>query len=180
MAYTPHSHHFINGIPCLDFANTVVWRNNPQRCEDRLSDERDLSAWAGAASLARPEMGLAGAIAMREAIDRYFRSGAKRQGWAELVRLYAAALAAPDRHFPRIILHQSPPDPWVVEVDRTTEGHAGEIPLDQADELFEERPGYTGFTPNALGVVPEHALRAGREGELELQLLQHFPGHHIA
>jgi len=107
MAYTPHSHHFINGIPCLDFANTVVWRNNPQRCEDRLSDERDLSAWAGAASLARPEMGLAGAIAMREAIDRYFRSGAKRQGWAELVRLYAAALAAPDRHFPRIILHSA-------------------------------------------------------------------------
>ena len=107
MTYTPHPHHFINGVSCLDFANTVVWRDDPHRCEDRLSSEHDLSAWAAAAKLAGPEMNLAGAIAMRETIDRYFRSGAKRQGWSDLVALYAEALAEPDWHFPRTILHSA-------------------------------------------------------------------------
>jgi predicted RNA-binding Zn ribbon-like protein len=107
MAYISHAHHFINGLACLDFANTVVWRNDPARREDRLKAAGDLSTWAAAAKLARPEMCLSGAIAMREAIDRYFRSGAQRQGWADLVALYAEALAEPDWHFPRTILHSA-------------------------------------------------------------------------
>jgi predicted RNA-binding Zn ribbon-like protein len=107
MAYSPQSHHFINGIPCLDFANTVVWRSKPTRCEDRMRTESDLSIWASAAGLARPEMSLSGAIAMREVIDRYFRSVANCQGWGDLVTLYAEALAGPDRQFPRTILHSA-------------------------------------------------------------------------
>ena len=107
MPYKPNEHHFINQVPCLDFANTVVWRDDPNRSEDRLQTDGDLSVWAKAARLAMPHMDVERATAMREVIDRYFRSGDEREGWADLVALYAEALAGPDRHFPRSILHSA-------------------------------------------------------------------------
>jgi predicted RNA-binding Zn ribbon-like protein len=107
MAFTPRDHHFINDLACLDFANTVVWRNDPARRIDRLGAQSDLSAWAMAAGLARPEMSLNGAVAMREVIDRFFRSGSRRDGWADLVALYADALAEPGWEFPRTVLHSA-------------------------------------------------------------------------
>jgi predicted RNA-binding Zn ribbon-like protein len=107
MPYTAHEHHFINGVPCLDFVNTVVWRNDPARREERLATQADLALWATAAKLVAPEMSLNGAIAMREAIDRFFRFGEKGQAWPDLVALYAEALAVPDWHFPRTILHSA-------------------------------------------------------------------------
>jgi predicted RNA-binding Zn ribbon-like protein len=107
MAYTPNPHHFVNGVPCLDFANTVVWRNAAAGRLDRLATAADLSAWAGAAGLARPRMSLADAVAMRETIDAYFRSGGDPREWAELVALYARALADPDARFACTVLHSA-------------------------------------------------------------------------
>ena len=132
MAFPWHQHHFINGLPCLDFANTVVWRPDPERREERLRSPRDLSSWAAAAKLARPEMSLAGAIAMREAVDRFFRSGNTRAGWAELVTLYAEALAEPDWHFPRTILHSAIELAFSPEAERIkTCGNCGWLFIDR-------------------------------------------------
>jgi predicted RNA-binding Zn ribbon-like protein len=107
MTYTPNAHHFLNGVPCLDFANTVVWRNAAARRLDRLATEADLSVWAAAAGLSPPCLRLAGAVAMRETIDRYFRRGRERQDWADLVALYARALADADARFACTILHSA-------------------------------------------------------------------------
>ncbi len=107
MPFAWDNRHFTNQIPCLDFANTVVWRHDLARREDRLGQQADLAAWAMAAKLARPDMRLSGAIAMRETIDRYFRTGAKGQEWADLVQLYAESLAENGWDFPRTILHSA-------------------------------------------------------------------------
>jgi predicted RNA-binding Zn ribbon-like protein len=87
-----HDHHFITGVHGLDFANTIVWRNDPERREDRVQHDSDLVGWMRAAGLA-PEHGvLAPSLASRMAIDRYFRNH-DPNAWAELAGCYAQAMA---------------------------------------------------------------------------------------
>lgn len=77
MAFEWHDHHFINGIACLDFANTVVYRTRAERREDRLGSLADIRSWLLAAGLAtsrRPS--LSQVVALRESIDALFREAA--------------------------------------------------------------------------------------------------------
>ncbi len=72
-------HHFVSGALCLDFANSVVFRNDPARREDRLGTAVDLHAWAAAAGLAVEDgafspAGLRQLLRLREATDRLFRA----------------------------------------------------------------------------------------------------------
>lgn len=98
MAFEWHDHHFINGAACLDFANTVVYRNRPERREDRLRSQADLIAWLRAAGLpAGRRSTLRDAIALRETIDGLFRdiaAGRPLAGkeWAALVARYSTLL----------------------------------------------------------------------------------------
>ncbi|MFL5259587.1 MAG: CGNR zinc finger domain-containing protein [Hyphomicrobiales bacterium] len=104
MAYSPQPHHFLNAVPCLDFANTVVWRSEPARREDRLRTGSDLALWAKTAKLPTPRLRINKALELRETIDAYFRS---RTRWPELVARYADALAEPDARFSRALLHSA-------------------------------------------------------------------------
>lgn len=109
MPFEWHGHHFVTRTPCLDLANTIVWRNTPARTEDRISSRTQLELWVracktfdGLAVDPRGGLSLELFLQIRCAIDCYFRSG---EGWAELVMLYAQALkdeaAGPERE----ILH---------------------------------------------------------------------------
>jgi predicted RNA-binding Zn ribbon-like protein len=96
MDFDWHDHHFTTGIPCLDLANTVVWRNLPPKREDRLPTRRALAVWAracrrfdGLAAGCPARQRLTGMIGIREAVDGYFRHG---KGWAILINCYAEAL----------------------------------------------------------------------------------------
>lgn len=98
MVFEWHDHHFMNRVACLDFANTVVYRNRPERREDRLKSRADLRAWLAAAGL--PPGGrsaLKDAIALRETIDGLFRGiaaarpSADRE-WSTLVARYRILL----------------------------------------------------------------------------------------
>jgi len=74
LAFEWHDHHFINGIACLDFANTVVYRTLPTRREDRLGTLANLRSWLVAAGLrGKRALTLREAIALRETIDSLFR-----------------------------------------------------------------------------------------------------------
>jgi predicted RNA-binding Zn ribbon-like protein len=101
-------HHFINGNSALDLANTVVYRNRPERREDRLKSSETLDKWCRAAGLksSRSES-LGHILAAREAIDRFFRLAAgsatepDKSAWNDLLRLYAT-------HGPRAGLVKTP------------------------------------------------------------------------
>jgi predicted RNA-binding Zn ribbon-like protein len=97
-----HDHHFINRNPALDFANMVVWRNRPDRREDRGQSSENLRGWAAHSGLEAPRSGIAQCVRVREAIDRYFRA---REGWPELVALYARAVVRDRDPFLHAILH---------------------------------------------------------------------------
>lgn len=103
-AFHWHDHHFINRQPALDFANMVVWRGRPGREEDRGRSLENLAAWAGFAGLQTPVSPIERCLAVREAIDGYFRSGA---GWPALVAFYADSLAENHDLFLSTILHQA-------------------------------------------------------------------------
>jgi predicted RNA-binding Zn ribbon-like protein len=98
MAFEWHDHHFINGVACLDFANTVVYRNRPERREDRLKSQADLAAWLRAAGLPwRGRASLKDALALRETIDGLFRDLAAARpstgkDWTSLVARYRTLL----------------------------------------------------------------------------------------
>jgi predicted RNA-binding Zn ribbon-like protein len=118
-AFAWHDHHFINGIACLDFANTVVYRPLPARREDRLETRANLRSWLAAA---KPREGgaldLRSAIELREAIDTLFREIAsgeslKRKTWegfighyAQIVRHHAVKCTAEG-----LVLADGPADP---------------------------------------------------------------------
>jgi predicted RNA-binding Zn ribbon-like protein len=104
-------HHFINRLPCLDLANTVVWRSLPGKLEDRLETAAQLTDWVRAAQRyggltedAQPQQSLDSVLLIREAIDGYFRRG---EGWSVVVRLYASALEEGGTSFEREILHSA-------------------------------------------------------------------------
>ena len=109
MTFEWQDHHFINRVPCLDLANTVVWRNAPEKAEDRLGTGEQLERWAnackrfgGLAADWQQRQSHRSILRIREAIDRYFRDG---EGWPELVRLYAKSLADDGTELERAILH---------------------------------------------------------------------------
>jgi predicted RNA-binding Zn ribbon-like protein len=89
-------HHFINRLPALDFANTVVYRNRPDRRDDRLTNLAALDRWR---RFAGPELGLPHGslkhvLQVRETIDRFFRQSAGGTSvpgadFRRLIRLYA-------------------------------------------------------------------------------------------
>jgi predicted RNA-binding Zn ribbon-like protein len=90
------NHHFVNRLPALDFANTVVYRNRPDRREDRLGTLADLDMWwrfAGT-GLGLPRASLRQVLQVRETVDRFFRqtaggSPAPGADFRRLIRLYA-------------------------------------------------------------------------------------------
>ncbi|MGH6874935.1 MAG: CGNR zinc finger domain-containing protein [Aestuariivirgaceae bacterium] len=71
-------HHFINRLPALDFANTVVYRNRPARRDDRLTTLADLEKWrrSAMAGLGPSRGSLKHVLKVRETIDRFFRQTA--------------------------------------------------------------------------------------------------------
>ena len=97
-----HDHHFINHHPALDFANMVVWRDKPGRREDRGRSSANLNSWAAYSGLAAPSSDIEHCVTVREAIDRYFRSGS---GWPDLASLYAETLKGDSDPFLHAILH---------------------------------------------------------------------------
>jgi predicted RNA-binding Zn ribbon-like protein len=93
--FTWQGHHFVNRLPALDFANTVVYRNHPDRRDDRLTTLAELDKWRRFAGTG-PGLACASlrqALQVRETIDRFFRhtAGGSLVGtdFRRLIRLYA-------------------------------------------------------------------------------------------
>ncbi len=86
MSFTWTSHRFVGGALALDIANSVILRHLPEKRVDRLADLQNLAALPSAASALSAEGPLFGPlqqprpeevgelIALREAIDLYFRT----------------------------------------------------------------------------------------------------------
>jgi predicted RNA-binding Zn ribbon-like protein len=88
-------HHFVNHLPALDFANTVVYRARPERRQDRLISLADLDRWRRFAGigLGPPRASFRQVLQVRETIDWFFRHTAGGSPVAtdfrRLIRLYA-------------------------------------------------------------------------------------------
>lgn len=105
-AWTPHR--FAGGCLALDVANSVILRFDPRRSVDRFADPAQVDAFIPAANalcgerhvfgaLEAPSPGcLARLVAVREAVDLYFRGcvlgSANRSDLADLLDATAAAL----------------------------------------------------------------------------------------
>jgi predicted RNA-binding Zn ribbon-like protein len=96
VSFAWQDHHFVNGLPALDFANTVVYRNRPDRRDDRLTALADLEKWRrfAKAGLGPPRASLEHILQVRETIDRFFRQAAGGPAelgtdFRRLIRLYA-------------------------------------------------------------------------------------------
>ena len=93
--FTWQDHHFVNHLPALDFANTVVYRGRPDRREDRVMSLVDLDKWRRFAGtgLGPPRASFRQVFQVRETIDRFFRhaAGGSPVGtdFRRLIRLYA-------------------------------------------------------------------------------------------
>lgn len=89
---------------CLDFVNTRLYVNRPERRVDRLREASDVEGWrASGWPDCRPfeARDVAEAVRLRGAIEGYFRPLARREqprpeSWAYLVRLYAEAAGGLD------------------------------------------------------------------------------------
>ncbi len=85
MSFTWTPHRFVGGALALDIANSVILRHSPERRVDRLADPLNVSSLPEAASRLSAEGPIYGPlhslspdamsdlIALREAIDGYFR-----------------------------------------------------------------------------------------------------------
>jgi predicted RNA-binding Zn ribbon-like protein len=88
-------HHFVNHLPALDFANTVVYRARPERRRDRLRSLADLDNWRRFAGtgLGPQRASFRQVLQVRETIDRFFRHAAGgypvAADFRRLIRLYA-------------------------------------------------------------------------------------------
>lgn len=93
-------HHYINRNLALDLANTVVYRNHPERREDRLKSMESVENWSRSGGLKLPSpvrASLRQVLTVRETIDRFFRQAADAEApdqtsWHRLARLYASHL----------------------------------------------------------------------------------------
>ncbi|MRG56431.1 hypothetical protein GF108_12685 [Phyllobacterium sp. SYP-B3895] len=87
MTFEWNAHRFSGGVLALDLANTVVFRETPERSLDRFSDPAEVTRFAAAAADFRQgewgnvefrpplsEREITGLIDMREAINRLFRT----------------------------------------------------------------------------------------------------------
>ncbi|AYD00432.1 CGNR zinc finger domain-containing protein [Neorhizobium sp. NCHU2750] len=86
MTFTWTQHRFAGGALALDVANSVILRFDPARSIDRFADRGQMDAFPKAAEAFSAERALFGSlqpargenrasfIALREAIDRYFRA----------------------------------------------------------------------------------------------------------
>jgi len=128
-AFHWEDHHFVAGSPALDFANSVVYRPDPRRREDRFRHPADVNAWVAVAGIAVApvdDADMRDVITVREAIDRYFRlpgDESRARAWQRLVRLYAHHVggldAEPRPQLLAIILDQAVAlhfSPWQVRV----------------------------------------------------------------
>jgi predicted RNA-binding Zn ribbon-like protein len=88
-------HHFVNHLPALDFANTIVYRARPERRRDRLISLADLDNWRRFAGtgLGPQRASFRRVLQVRETIDRFFRHTAGgypvAADFRRLIRLYA-------------------------------------------------------------------------------------------
>lgn len=101
-----HDHHFLTGVAGLDFANTIAWRDDPARRQDRIRSRQDLRGWLKAAKLRPGKIELAASLKARRAIDRYFRD-TNEAAWAELISRYARTLAGDPKDSLSFILHSA-------------------------------------------------------------------------
>jgi predicted RNA-binding Zn ribbon-like protein len=102
----------VGGALCVDFANTVTWRGDPEDCGERLTSFDELLAWAVAAgavdrkqaasiaarSAANPSKSaaaLADAILLREAIARLLERKSDSAAAVDLATINAVLLEAP-------------------------------------------------------------------------------------
>ena len=108
MTFSWTQHRFAGGALALDVANSVILRTDPERSIDRFAVPDQLDAFPGAAKRFSAERALFGEIrpvvagnqacflALREAIDRYFRARAAGSDsddlLADLLEKSAAAL----------------------------------------------------------------------------------------
>ncbi len=94
MTFDWNAHRFSGGVLALDLANTVVFRESPERSLDRFADPVELPRFAAAAAIfRRGEWGsvlfhtplspdeIAALINVREAINRLFRSAVREGGF---------------------------------------------------------------------------------------------------
>jgi predicted RNA-binding Zn ribbon-like protein len=94
--YPWSDHHFIGGNLALDLANTVVYRTDAVRCEDRLLNRASLLQWCHAAGVPfhpSHRTSLGPVLALRETIDRFFRRAALSNrldpdSWRDLIELH--------------------------------------------------------------------------------------------
>ncbi|MBB4350454.1 MULTISPECIES: CGNR zinc finger domain-containing protein [Rhizobiaceae] len=103
-SWTPHR--FAGGALALDVANSVILRFNPARSVDRFAEPAQLNAFAKAAGEFSAERALFGTpavlpkqneasfIAMREAIDGYFRACVSEAETSLLLASLLEAVAA--------------------------------------------------------------------------------------
>lgn len=93
MTFDWNAHRFSGGVLALDLANTVIFREAPDRSQDRLADPIEVPCFAtAAANFRRGEWGniqlrspisqgdIAALINVREAINRLFRTAARGEG----------------------------------------------------------------------------------------------------
>ncbi|CAN7298090.1 CGNR zinc finger domain-containing protein [Phyllobacterium sp. LjRoot231] len=93
MTFDWNAHRFSGGVLALDLANTVIFRENPERLLDRFGDLVELPRFAEAAAIFRigewgevqfhpplAQKGIEALIGIREAINRLFRGAAREDG----------------------------------------------------------------------------------------------------
>lgn len=96
VSFAWQDHHFVNRLPALDFANTVVYRHRPDRRDDRLRAPADVEKWrrCAKAGLGPARGSLNHVLQVRETIDRFFRqiahgSPVPAGEFRRLIHLYA-------------------------------------------------------------------------------------------
>ncbi|MGH6861202.1 MAG: CGNR zinc finger domain-containing protein [Phyllobacterium sp.] len=123
-----NTHRFSGGVLALDLVNTVIFRQAPDRSEDRLADPAALPRFSAAAAKHRADewgevrftppasqRALSELIGLRESLDRLFRSAVRSGGFApEHLSDFLGRGAAQVRREPaggRLVLPQSPGGP---------------------------------------------------------------------
>ncbi len=93
MTFDWNAHRFSGGVLALDLANTVIFRETPERSQDRFADPAEVPRFAMAAANFRQgewgdiqfrppvsQSGIAALIKVREATNKLFRAAARGEG----------------------------------------------------------------------------------------------------
>ncbi|PSH61009.1 hypothetical protein CU102_27445 [Phyllobacterium brassicacearum] len=93
MTFDWNAHRFSGGVLALDLANTVIFRETPERSQDRFSDPAEVPRFAMAAANFRQgewgdiqfrppvsQPGIAALMKVREATNKLFRAAARGEG----------------------------------------------------------------------------------------------------